>query len=163
MRPSPPVSSPPVSTPPVSSTTVSSPTRSGAGLVFLIGSDPDRPGELLWPALAALAAADAVVHDPDIDPVTLALAPPGCLVEPAAGDIARIRKLAGDGWRVVWLLAGDPAASGADRGRAERLAAGGVAVHAIAGFSKRQADSALTTGEIPAPHFLATALNGLAG
>ncbi len=127
----------------------------GPGLVFLIGSDPDRPGELTWPALAALAAADAVLHDGDVDPLTLALAPRGCLVEPAPGDIARARKLAQEGWRVVWLVAGDPA-----RSPEKFAAASGIAVRTIAGIAGGEP---ATLAACPAPQPFATPLNGLAG
>jgi siroheme synthase len=136
-----------------------------AGLVFLIGSDPDRPGQLPWPARAALAAADAVLHDGDVDPGTLALAPRGCLVELAPEDTARAQKLASEGWHLVWLVAGDPASSPASLDRAERLAAAGITTHTIAGLPSRRTKLAAATcaGAATAPQFLATALNGLAG
>lgn len=140
---------------------------SNAGSVFLIGSDPERPGELSWPALAALAAADAVLHDGEVDPDTLALVPRRVLVEPVPGDIARVGKLAGEGWRVVWLVNGDPARSPRRRADAERLREAGIATHTIAGFLHCD-ESAVFGAAIPpagavAPQPLATALNGLAG
>jgi uroporphyrin-III C-methyltransferase len=141
--------------------------RPDAGSVFLIGSDPQRPGELSWPALAALAAADAVLHDGAVDPGTLALVPRRVLVEPVPGDIARVGKLAGEGWRVVWLVSGDPARSPAHRADAERLREAGIATHTIAGFlycdEVAVLGAALPPAGAVAPQPLATALNGLAG
>jgi uroporphyrin-III C-methyltransferase len=150
-----------------SSPTTTTATRSDAGSVFLIGSDPERPGALSWPALAALAAADVVLHDGAADPATLALVPRRVLVEAAAGDIGRVSKLAGEGWRVVWLVSGDPANSPARRVAAERLREAGIATHTIAGFLHCEeravfAAAAATAGPV-APQPLATALNGLAG
>lgn len=140
--------------------------RGDAGLVFLIGCDPNRPGELSWPAQAALAAADAVVHDGSVDPSTLALVPPRCFVEAVPGDVARVGKLAAEGWRVVWLVVGAPAVSLGALVDAERLADAGVSVSTIAGLP---GDG--RTGDRPgagldatlAPQSFATALNGLAG
>jgi uroporphyrin-III C-methyltransferase len=134
--------------------------RSEAGSVFLISSDPERPGALSWPAQAALAAADAVLHDAAVDPAILALVPPRAFVEPAPGDLARVGKLAAEGWRVVWLVSGDPAASPARRAAAEYLREKGIATQLIAGFLPGDA-VAVFAGPPPQP--LATALNGLAG
>jgi siroheme synthase len=135
--------------------------RSAAGLVFLLGSDPARPGTLSWPARAALAAADAVLHDGAVDPATLALVPRRILVEALPGDLARVEKLAGEGWRVVWLVSGDPARSPARRADAERLHAAGIATRTLAGFLP--GDDRFAEGVAAAPQPLATALNGLAG
>jgi uroporphyrin-III C-methyltransferase len=141
--------------------------RTDAGSVFLIGSDPERPGELAWPALAALAAADAVLHDGEVDRDTLALVPRRVLVEPVPGDIARVGKLAGEGWRVVWLVNGDPARSPRRRADAERLRDAGIATHTIAGFLHCDEEAVFGAAIRPAgavaPQPLATALNGLAG
>jgi siroheme synthase len=141
--------------------------RSAAGSVFLIGLDPKRPGELSWPALAALAAADAVLHDGAVDPGTLNFVPRHVLVERLPGDIARIGKLAGEGWRVVWLVSGDPASSSMYRSGAERLRKAGIATHTIAGFLSCDDDAvfgaALPSAGAVAPQPLATAFNGLAG
>lgn len=131
----------------------------GFGLVLLIGSDPARPGELAWPALAALTAADAVLHDGDVSPLTLDLVPRGCLIEPTR-DVARAQKLAREGWRVVWLVSGDPARSPEKLALATRLAAAGIIVRTIAGDSD---PAAAAQGAAPAPQPFATALNGLAG
>ena len=89
--------------------------RLDPGLVLYVGFDAEAPGELAWPALAALEAADAVLYDGGAEPPTLELIPRRCFVEavsPAAGEeaaAARANKLAGEGWRVVRLVAGDPA------------------------------------------------------
>ena len=137
------------------------------GPVLLVGSDPGRPGELSWPALAALAAADVVLHDGAVDPGTLALVPGRALVEPAPGDLSRVGKLAGEGWRVVWLVSGDPASLPARRADAERLKARGIATHTIAGFPDCDGETLFTAATaaagIAAPQPYATALNGLAG
>jgi siroheme synthase len=133
---------------------------SGSGLILLIGSQSERPGELPWPALAALSAADAILHDGDVDPRTLDLVPRGRLVERAPAVAARAYKLAQEGWRVVWLMAGDPAGSPERLADAAGLLAAGVAVGTIAGFSP---SPPAAPGEAPAPQPFATALNGLAG
>jgi hypothetical protein len=153
--------------------------RADAGLVFLIGSNPEQPGELSWPALAALAAADAVVHDEDVDPETLALVPRRCFVEAVPRDFSRVRKLASEGWRVVWLIVGDPPSSLVELADAEPLAAApGITIRTMAslwspgpgpgspGPGSPGPDSSGqigSRGTIPAPQSLATALNGLAG
>jgi siroheme synthase len=139
--------------------------RPGIGSVFLIGCDPERPGILSWPALAALAAADAVLYDAGVDAATLALVPRRVLVEPMSGDIGRLGKLAGEGWHVVWLVSGDPSGSTARRAAAERLREAGVMTHTIAGFLHCDEESifAAAAAGPAAPQLLATALNGLAG
>lgn len=140
--------------------------RANAGLVFLIGCNPDRPGELSWPARAALAAADAVVHDGNVDPASLALVPRHCFVEAAPGDVARVRKLAGEGWRVVWLVVGDPSISLATLADAERLAQAGITIGTIASLPGGSRDDERPDASLDAalaPQSFATALNGLAG
>ncbi|MGH7031279.1 MAG: SAM-dependent methyltransferase [Stellaceae bacterium] len=140
--------------------------RGDAGLVLLIGFNPDRPGELSWPARAALSAADAVIHDGSADPDTLALVPRGCFVEAVQGDIARVRKLAGEGWRVVWLVVGDPSISLATLANAERLAGAGIAIGTIASLPSGGpgGDRPIASlGATLAPQSFATAFNGLAG
>ncbi len=150
--------------------------RSDAGVVFFIGSDPARPGDLPWPALAALAAADAVLHDGDIDPRTLALIPQRCFIERVEGGgagatgenavNARVRKLAGEGWRVVRLAVADPAGPSADFVEAEGLAADGFVTCTIAALSERRPamlGPASARGGTAGPQPLGTGLNGLAG
>lgn len=134
--------------------------RGAGGSIVLIGSNPRRPGELSWPALAALAAADAVLHDGTVGAETLALVPRHVFVEPLPGDVERVGKLARDGWRVVWLVAGDPAYSCEHRAEAQRLREVGIAIETIAGFLP---DGGGLPIAIAAPHPLATPLNGLAG
>jgi len=146
----------------LASSTPSGP-RPAAGLVFLLGSDPARPGALSWPARAALAAADAVLHDGAVDPATLALVPRRVLVEALPGDLARVEKLAGEGWRVVWLVSGDPARSPARRADAERLQEVGIATHTLAGFLPGDDRFGAGAAAAGAPQLFATALNGLAG
>ena len=134
--------------------------RLDPGLVLYVGFDAEAPGELAWPALAALEAADAVLYDGGAEPPTLELIPRRCFVEavsPAAGEdaaVARAKKLAGEGWRVVRLVAGDPATAAA--GELARLAALGVRVRTLAGTGVAPLSK-------PLPQAFSTALNGLAG
>ena len=53
------------------------------GHVWLVGAGPGDPGLLTLQALAALDAADVVVHDALVDPRVLALARNGAIVERA--------------------------------------------------------------------------------
>jgi hypothetical protein len=105
-------------------------------------------GEISPMVRAKLGAADAVFCDDDADRGVVALTSPGALVEFVAVNgagawsrplsIARARRLAGDGWRVVWIASANvDLPSDCD-----------------------QADCAVEAG---APHALATAFNGLAG
>jgi hypothetical protein len=97
---------------------------------------------------AALAAADVVFCDDDVDPGVVALTRPCALVEfvsvNGAGawsrplSIARARRLARDGWRVVWI----------------------ASANVDLPSDCEQTDCAVEAG---APHALATAFNGLAG
>ncbi|MGH7064900.1 MAG: hypothetical protein ACREET_12555 [Stellaceae bacterium] len=147
------------------------------GLVVLIGCDPARPAELPRPALAALAAADAVLHDAAVDAGILALIPNRCFVElvpvAAAGSAARVEKLAGEGWRVVRLSIDDPAIWPMRLAEADRLAASGIAICTIAGLPvDRLSDHRLPDPRPAAldpaalwavPRRLSTGMNGLAG
>ncbi|HEY3911190.1 MAG TPA: SAM-dependent methyltransferase [Stellaceae bacterium] len=136
------------------------------GLVLLVGFDPERPGDLSWPARAALSAADAVIHEGTIDPDILTLVPRRCFVESVPGDAARVGKLAGEGWRVVWLVAGDPSISLAALAKAERLAEAGIAIGTIAslpGGGRGDERPSASLDATLAPQSFATAFNGLAG
>ena len=137
----------------------------GCGCIFLIRSDPAHAYMLAGPARAALAAADAVLHDADVDPSILDLVPQRAFVEPIASDIdrapakslaiARARKLASEGWRVVWLVSDD------DRHAPAALAAAGGAIHVCTNVCAHEPQPAAVSGRGPQP--LATAFNGLAG
>jgi siroheme synthase len=134
------------------------------GCIFLIRSDPAHAHLLGRPARAALAAADSVLHDDDVDPRILALVPHGAFVEPVASDsdctpakspaIARARKLASEGWRVVWLVSDD------DRHPPVALAAGST-IHVCTDVCVHEPQAAAVNAHGPKP--LATAFNGLAG
>jgi hypothetical protein len=134
------------------------------GCIFLSRSDPAHAHLLARSARAALAAADSVLHDDDVDPEILALVRHGAFVEPvAAGNdraparspaIARARKLAFEGWRVVWLVSDD------DRHPPAALAAGGT-IHVCTDVCVHEPQAAAVNGH--GPHPLATAFNGLAG
>lgn len=136
-----------------------------AGCIFLIRLDIARPESLAAPARDALAAADAVLHDADIDPGILDLVRRSAFIEPvsAAGQpaparsaaIARAVKLAAEGWRVVWIGSGDRASSPADF-----AAAAGTAIQVCTDVCIHEATRS-TLGRGPQP--LATAFNGLAG
>lgn len=89
------------------------------GHVWLVGAGPGDPGLLTLQALAALDAADVVVHDALVDPRVLALARNGAIVERAGkrggapsmpqDEISRrLIALARAGKRVVRLKGGDP-------------------------------------------------------
>jgi hypothetical protein len=137
---------------------------SGCGCVFLIRSNPAHTHLLARPARAALAAADAVLHDDGIDPRILALVSRSAFVEPVAsnGDcasakspaIARAFKLASEGWRVVWLVSND------DRYPPAALATGGT-IHVCTDVCAHEPQPAMLDGRGPQP--FATAFNGLAG
>ena len=130
--------------------------------IFLIVTDPEEPSRLPWSAEAILRAADAVLYDSAIDNRVLELAAPNCFreklaVQPATSglqlppEIARIRQLASEGWRLVRLVAGDASAAA----EVNRLEAAGVRVRVLSGPT-RAADR-------PRPELFPTALNGLAG
>ena len=141
-------------------------TGSNPGLVFLVELDPERPSELSWPALAALAAADAVLHDGSAGADTLALVPERCFVEAVRDDVARVGKLAAEGWRVVWLVTGEAAAWPDALSEAERLAEAGIMVGTITNVAATSRDGARAIAARtprPSPQPFATALNGLAG
>lgn len=136
-----------------------------AGCIFLIRSDSACPRSLAAPARDALATADAVLHDGDIDPGILALVRRGAFVEPIAGAdefgpgrsaaIARAGKLASEGWRVVWIGSGDAA-----RRPADFAAVAGTAIQVCTDVCAHEATRSIL-GRGPQP--LATAFNGLAG
>lgn len=128
--------------------------------VVVIGCAPALPVAIPAPERLALAGADAVLCETGIDAAILSLAPKSAFVErvaanghpalPRVSAIARAAKLASEGWRVVWLAAGDARPVALD------LAAAGVPV----------GDRAAPDNEMPPPYeprSLATALNGLAG
>jgi hypothetical protein len=134
--------------------------RSEPVTVSVIGSDARCSGEMPRAQRSVLAAADVVLHEGNVDPAILKLVRQGAFVEPVsvsghptltrAFAIARARKLAGEGWRVVWLVAGD----------ADHLAPDFAEAGLVAG-DHGAADAVVVSGR--APRLLATALNGLAG
>ncbi len=130
--------------------------------IFLIVADPEEPSRVPWPAQAILHAADAVLYDGAIDNRVLELASPNCFREKLSvqpdgsglhhpAELVRIRQLAGQGWRLVRLVAGDASAAA----EVTRLEAAGVRVRVLSGPT-RAADR-------PRPELFPTALNGLAG
>jgi siroheme synthase len=150
----------------LSALSASSPVSPGTacGCIFLIRSDPAHAHLLARSVCAALAAADSVLHDDDVDPRILALIPHGTFVEPVASAsgcslaksiaIARARKLASEGWRVVWLVSAD------DR-HPPAVLAGGRTIHVCTDGYAHEPWPAMVDGRGPQP--FATAFNGLAG
>jgi siroheme synthase len=140
----------------------------GWGCVLLVAADAAQTAELQRPAVAALAGADAVLHDQDVDPRLLALVPRGAFVEPVGpghdrvpartAGIARACRLAADGWRVVWLIAGDFSRAPAELAG---LAEAGIAVRTCTDSSASAMEAVFADRGGPQP--LATAFNGLAG
>lgn len=119
-----------------------------------------KPGDISPKARAVVAVADIIFCEEEAYGGVLALVSSGALVETVSvtGDrtwsrafsVARARKLAADGWRVVWVAAAE-----ADD-LPEFECADGI-TSADAGV----ADPAVPSG--CAPHPLATPFNGLAG
>jgi hypothetical protein len=139
---------------------------SGYGCIFRLRPDAVDPSALPSSARTALAAADAVLYDRGVDSRILALARQNAFLEPVAGSddlaaatiaIARVRKLASEGWRVVWLVRADldqlSAAIDGASGCADLHICTDLCTHA------EQALFALARG----PQTLASAFNGLAG
>jgi len=130
--------------------------------IFLVAVDPEKPDRVPWQVLAVIGSADAVFLDPDVRGQVLNLFGPHCHREElrsaqTAGDfarsgkIARLRKLAGDGWRVVRLIA-VPAGIATE---VDRLEAAGINVRVLLGLER---------GEIRAyPELIAASLSGRAG
>jgi hypothetical protein len=129
--------------------------------VVVIGADLCCAGEMPSAQRSALAAADVVLLEGDVEPTILGIVPPSTFVEPVAppsghpaltrvSGIARARKLASEGWRVVWLVAGDA------EGLARNFPDAGILVG-----DRGATDAVAAAGR--EPHLLATSLNGLAG
>lgn len=134
-----------------------SPALPVAGLVLFIAAGNE--GVIAWPALAALASADAILHDGTLDPECHAALPRTAFVEAiaASGAGGRAKKLAAEGWHVVRLV-GNPTDSRALRAEAEELTAAGIAICCFSG----PLDPARPL-PVPEPRIFAAALNGLAG
>jgi uroporphyrin-III C-methyltransferase len=116
------------------------------GSVWLAGAGPGDPGLLTVAAVAALAQADAVVHDALIDPRVLALAHPDAALElagkrggrPSAlqDDITdRLIALARAGRRVLRLKGGDPLVFGRGGEEAFALARAGIPFRLLPGVT----------------------------
>lgn len=116
------------------------------GHVWLVGAGPGDPALLTLAAVAALAAADVIVHDALVDPRILALARPEAAREfagkrggkPSAqqADItARLVDLARGGRRVLRLKGGDPFVFGRGGEEALALAAAGVPFRVVPGVT----------------------------
>jgi siroheme synthase len=133
------------------------PERREPASIFLIAVDPRRSEPMPWQALAVLQAADAVFFDAAVKGELARLVPPSCEREemraPQAGspEIARIRRLAGDGWRLVRLIAAEESVPTEVR----RMEAAGLKVRALTG--------SLGGENRMQPELSPAALNGAAG
>ena len=105
-----------------------------------------------------LAGADVIFFEQGADVDSLAVAAPRAFIEPVCGcdrvqsravSIDRARRLADDGWRVVWLTSADGHGSFAPLQQASP-GQGGAGADVVAAHPYE-------------PHQLATAFNGLAG
>jgi uroporphyrin-III C-methyltransferase len=130
-----------------------------SGHVWLVGAGPGHPGQLTLDALAALAQADAVVHDDLVDARILAAAPEeaerlfagkrGGRPSSAQADItATLIALARQGRRVVRLKGGDPYVFGRGGEEALALAEAGIPFRVISGVTAGLAG--LASAGIPA-------------
>jgi uroporphyrin-III C-methyltransferase len=132
--------------------------RLAPGHVWLVGAGPGDPGQLTLAAVAALAQADALVHDDLIDPAILAMAPGaarffagkrGGRPSSAQEDItAQLIALAQAGRRVVRLKGGDPYVFGRGGEEALALAEAGIPFRVIPGVTAGLAS--LASAAIPA-------------
>jgi hypothetical protein len=94
------------------------------GEVWLVEISPEA-SELPSFELSPFVSADFVIYDEVLGPLVAAALTVGNYVEPAAAsshaldkvNIERYRRLAVDGWRIIWLVNGDLAPSS----RADRL------------------------------------------
>src|SRR6516164_10912133 len=79
------------------------------GSVWLVSAGDGDPTHLSPLAVRALGTADAVIHDPAVPPRILDLVKPPRYREAASPSAAikRSTKLALDGWRLAYLVAGD--------------------------------------------------------
>jgi uroporphyrin-III C-methyltransferase len=129
------------------------------GHVWLVGAGPGDPGLLTLHALAALDAADAVVHDALIDSRVLELVRAGASVERAGkrggapsvpqDEISRrLIALARAGKRVVRLKGGDPFVFARGGEEALALAEAGVPFRILSGVTAGLAG--LVAASIPA-------------
>jgi uroporphyrin-III C-methyltransferase len=129
------------------------------GHVWLVGAGPGDPGLLTLQALAALDAADVVVHDALIDPRVLKLVRAGASIERAGkrggapsvpqDEISRrLIVLARAGKRVVRLKGGDPFVFARGGEEALALAEAGIPFRILSGVTAGLAG--LVAASIPA-------------
>lgn len=129
------------------------------GHVWLVGAGPGHPGQLTLDALAALAQAEAIVHDDLVDARILAAAPAGAerifagkrggRPSSAQADItATLITLARQGRRVVRLKGGDPYVFGRGGEEALALAEAGIPFRVVSGVTAGLAG--LSAAGIPA-------------
>lgn len=129
------------------------------GEVWLAGAGPGRAGCLTLEVAAALAQADAVVHDALVDPAVLRGAAAGAELYPVGkrrgrpstpqGEIdALLIRLARRGLRVLRLKGGDPCVFGRGGDEALALARAGAPFRFLPGVSS--AFGALAAARIPA-------------
>ena len=112
------------------------------GMVYVVEAGAGDPELLTLRALRVLQAADAVLYGDRVPHAIVDLARREAERIPVgddSGDLAM--RLAREGKRVVWLLAGDPA-----REAAEALAGSGIALEVVPGISVRADRAALAGG-----------------
>lgn len=116
------------------------------GHVWLVGAGPGDPGQLTLDAVAAIAQAEALVHDDLVDPRILALAPESATRlfmgkrggRPSARQadiIAALIREARLGRRVVRLKGGDPFVFGRGAEEALALADAGIPCRIVPGLT----------------------------
>ena len=124
-----------------------------AGSVALVGAGPGDPGLLTVKALQALRGADVILFDNLVSDDVLALAPPqvrrvrvgkkGYATSCRQDEINLLMvALAGSGWRVVRLKAGDPLIFGRAEEEIAALEDAGVAYEIVPGITAAQGAAA---------------------
>ncbi len=124
-----------------------------AGAVALVGAGPGDPGLLTLKALEALRSADVILFDNLVSDEVLALAPPQVrrvrVGKTGYGASCRQEEinqlmvaLAGSGWNVVRLKAGDPLIFGRAEDEIAALEQAGIAYEIVPGITAAQGAAA---------------------
>jgi uroporphyrin-III C-methyltransferase / precorrin-2 dehydrogenase / sirohydrochlorin ferrochelatase len=124
-----------------------------AGSVALVGAGPGDPGLLTLKALDALRGADVILFDNLVSDEVLALAPPQVrrvrVGKTGYGASCRQEEinllmvaLAGSGWNVVRLKAGDPLIFGRAEDEIAALECAGIAYEIVPGITAAQGAAA---------------------
>jgi uroporphyrin-III C-methyltransferase/precorrin-2 dehydrogenase/sirohydrochlorin ferrochelatase len=116
------------------------------GMAWLVGAGPGDPGLVTLDGLAALQAADVILHDRLVPPEILALArrdaecvavgkAPGENVNSQESINSLLTRLVGEGKRVCRLKGGDPLIFGRGGEEVEALAAAGLPFRVVPGVT----------------------------